>query len=77
VTGRRAANSLGECLDLTSCLVCQGVEQPSRPLYSTTSSRARLELARLMAEMRRGDVLNVVRLDRLARSVSHLLELSA
>jgi hypothetical protein len=38
------------------------------------ASRARPELARLMREIEPGDVLVVVRLDRLARSVSHLLE---
>jgi len=37
-------------------------------------SRARPELARLMREIAAGDVVVVVRLDRLARSVSHLLE---
>ena len=37
-------------------------------------SRARPELTRLMAQIRPGDVLTVVRLDRLARSVSHLLD---
>ena len=36
-------------------------------------SRARPELARLMRDIRPGEVLVVVRLDRLARSVSHLL----
>jgi DNA invertase Pin-like site-specific DNA recombinase len=38
------------------------------------ASRGRPELARLLKEIRPGDVLVVVRLDRLARSVSHLLE---
>ncbi len=38
------------------------------------ASRARPVLARLLKEIRPGDVLTVVRLDRLARSVSHLLE---
>ena len=38
------------------------------------ASRARPELARLMREIRAGEVLVVVRLDRLARSVSHLLD---
>lgn len=38
------------------------------------ASRARPELARLLKEIRPGDVLVVVRLDRLARSVSHLLD---
>lgn len=38
------------------------------------ASRARPELARLMAQIQPGDVLTVVRLDRLARSVSHLLD---
>ena len=41
--------------------------------HGSGASRARPELARLMREIRRGDVLVVVRLDRLARSVSHLL----
>jgi len=38
------------------------------------ASRTRPELARLVREMKAGDVLKVVRIDRLARSVSHLLE---
>ncbi len=38
------------------------------------ASRARPVLAKLINEIRRGDVLVVVRLDRLARSVSHLLQ---
>lgn len=38
------------------------------------ASRTRPELARLVREMNAGDVLKVVRIDRLARSVSHLLE---
>lgn len=38
------------------------------------ASRSRPLLAKLMREIRAGDVLVVVRLDRLARSVSHLLE---
>ncbi|VFU16676.1 recombinase family protein [Methylocella tundrae] len=38
------------------------------------ASRTRPELARLMRDIRAGDVLVVVRLDRLARSVSHLLD---
>jgi len=42
--------------------------------HGSGASRARPELARLMCEIRAGDVLVVVRLDRLARSVSHLLD---
>jgi DNA invertase Pin-like site-specific DNA recombinase len=38
------------------------------------ASRARPVLARLLREIKAGDVLVVVRLDRLARSVSHLLQ---
>jgi DNA invertase Pin-like site-specific DNA recombinase len=38
------------------------------------ASRTRPELARLVRSMQAGDVLKVVRIDRLARSVSHLLE---
>lgn len=37
-------------------------------------SRARPELAKAIARAKRGDVLVVVRIDRLARSLSHLLE---
>ncbi len=39
------------------------------------ADRARPELARLLGRLRRGDVLVVVRLDRLARSLAHLLAL--
>lgn len=42
--------------------------------HGSGASRARPELARLLKEIRAGEVLVVVRLDRLARSVSHLLE---
>jgi DNA invertase Pin-like site-specific DNA recombinase len=42
--------------------------------HGSGASRARPELARLMREIRAGEVLVVVRLDRLARSVSHLLD---
>jgi len=41
--------------------------------HGSGASRARPVLARLLREIKRGDVLVVVRLDRLARSVSHLL----
>ena len=42
--------------------------------HGSGASRARPVLAHLLRDIRRGDVLVVVRLDRLARSVSHLLE---
>lgn len=42
--------------------------------HGSGASRNRPALARLLREIRAGDVLVVVRLDRLARSVSHLLE---
>ena len=42
--------------------------------HGSGASRARPVLARLLRELKRGDVLVVVRLDRLARSVSHLLQ---
>jgi DNA invertase Pin-like site-specific DNA recombinase len=38
------------------------------------ASRTRPELCRLVRQMKTGDILKVVRIDRLARSVSHLLE---
>ncbi len=49
---------------------CQAIYEE----YGSGASRARPELARLIKELRAGDVLVVVRLDRLARSVSHLLD---
>lgn len=42
--------------------------------HGSGASRARPVLAKLMHDIRPGDVLVVVRLDRLARSVSHLLD---
>ncbi|RWD38860.1 MAG: recombinase family protein, partial [Mesorhizobium sp.] len=42
--------------------------------HGSGASRSRPVLAKLMREIAAGDVLVVVRLDRLARSVSHLLE---
>jgi DNA invertase Pin-like site-specific DNA recombinase len=48
---------------------CQIIHQE----HGSGASRARPVLARLMREIGPGDVLVVVRLDRLARSVSHLL----
>jgi DNA invertase Pin-like site-specific DNA recombinase len=48
---------------------CQLIHQE----HGSGASRARPVLARLMREIDAGDVLVVVRLDRLARSVSHLL----
>lgn len=41
------------------------------------ADRARPELARLLARLRPGDTLVVARIDRLARSLSHLLEVMA
>lgn len=38
------------------------------------SSRSRPELAKAIAQVKRGDILVVARIDRLARSLSHLLE---
>lgn len=42
--------------------------------YGSGASRVRPALARLVEEIDAGDTLVVVRLDRLARSVSHLLD---
>ena len=42
--------------------------------YASGASSSRPVLGRLLASVRRGDTVVVVRLDRLARSVSHLLE---
>jgi len=48
---------------------CDAIHQE----HGSGASRARPVLARLLREIQPGDVLVVVRLDRLARSVSHLL----
>ncbi|WP_197030322.1 recombinase family protein, partial [Phyllobacterium sp. UNC302MFCol5.2] len=42
--------------------------------HGSGASRVRPVLAKLLREIRAGEVLVVVRLDRLARSVSHLLQ---
>jgi DNA invertase Pin-like site-specific DNA recombinase len=42
--------------------------------FASGAARARPVLAKLLASLGRGDVLVVVRIDRLARSLSHLLE---
>jgi len=57
-------------MDELSAAGCAAIYQE----HGSGASRARPELARLMREIRPGDVLVVVRLDRLARSVSHLLD---
>lgn len=49
---------------------CRVIQQE----HGSGASRSRPVLAKLMADIGAGDVLVVVRLDRLARSVSHLLE---
>ena len=56
-------------VDELRAIGCQIIHQE----YGSGASRARPVLARLMREIGAGDVLVVVRLDRLARSVSHLL----
>ena len=45
-----------------------------REEFASGAARARPVLAKLVANLGRGDVLVVVRIDRLARSLSHLLE---
>jgi DNA invertase Pin-like site-specific DNA recombinase len=57
-------------LDELRAVGCAEIHQE----HGSGASRARPVLARLMREIRPGEVLVVVRLDRLARSVSHLLE---
>jgi DNA invertase Pin-like site-specific DNA recombinase len=56
-------------VDELSAAGCEIVHQE----HGSGASRARPVLAKLMREIAPGDVLVVVRLDRLARSVSHLL----
>ncbi|HEY9211536.1 MAG TPA: recombinase family protein [Ancylobacter sp.] len=56
-------------VDELRAIGCQIIHQE----HGSGASRARPVLARLMREIGAGDVLVVVRLDRLARSVSHLL----
>ena len=45
--------------------------------HMSGAKASRPELAKVLARVRRGDVLVVVRLDRLARSLSHLLSVIA
>ena len=44
--------------------------------HASSGNRARPVLARVLDRIRSGDTLVVVRIDRLARSLSHLLEMS-
>jgi DNA invertase Pin-like site-specific DNA recombinase len=57
-------------LDELTAAGCQIIYQE----HASGAARVRPELTRLMSKITSGDVLVVVRLDRLARSVSHLLE---
>jgi DNA invertase Pin-like site-specific DNA recombinase len=57
-------------LDELRAVGCAEIHQE----HGSGASRARPVLARLIREIKLGEVLVVVRLDRLARSVSHLLE---
>ena len=66
-TGEQATESQEDELRAAGCSIIYRE-------YAPGASRARPELARLMMHIQPGDVLTVVRLDRLARSVSHLLE---
>ncbi|CAM3477069.1 recombinase family protein [Paracoccus nototheniae] len=56
-----------QALNAAGC--CQVLEE-----HASGGDRARPVLARLLEQMRKGDTLVVVRIDRLARSLSHLLE---
>ena len=57
-------------VDMLKAAGCHAVHEE----HASGASSSRPGLAGLLASVRRGDVLVVVRLDRLARSVSHLLE---
>ena len=57
-------------VDTLKAAGCQDIHEE----HASGASNSRPVLRRLLASVRRGDVLVVVRLDRLARSVSHLLE---
>ncbi|MCB8823536.1 recombinase family protein [Microvirga rosea] len=57
-------------LDELRAAGCQAIHQE----HGSGASRARPVLARLLREIKPGETLVVVRLDRLARSVKHLLE---
>ncbi|WP_114948826.1 recombinase family protein [Microvirga calopogonii] len=57
-------------LDELRAAGCEVIHQE----HGSGANRARPVLARLLREIKQGEVLVVVRLDRLARSVSHLLE---
>jgi len=57
-------------IDELKAVGCEVIHQE----HGSGASRARPVLSRLLREIRKDEVLVVVRLDRLARSVSHLLE---
>lgn len=66
-TDEQATDAQEDVLKAAGCLVIHTE-------HGSGASRARPVLARLMREIGPGDTLVVVRLDRLARSVSHLLD---
>lgn len=62
--------TLGPQLDALRTAGCQEVFEE----FASGASRSRPQLAAALARVRRGDTLVVARIDRLARSLSHLLE---
>ena len=66
----RRSNSLPQVQELRSAGCVEIVEE-----QASGGSRSRPVLARALDQLRVGDTLVVVRIDRLARSLSHLLEI--
>jgi DNA invertase Pin-like site-specific DNA recombinase len=62
--------TLGPQLDVLKAAGCTEIFEE----FASGADRARPELAAALARVKRGDSLVVVRIDRLARSLSHLLE---
>jgi DNA invertase Pin-like site-specific DNA recombinase len=63
--------TLGPQLDALRAAGCSEIFEE----YASGANRARPQLAAAMARVRRGDTLMVARIDRLARSLSHLLQM--
>ncbi|HEY8610753.1 MAG TPA: recombinase family protein, partial [Roseomonas sp.] len=62
--------TLGPQLDALHVAGCREVFEE----FASGASRSRPQLAAALARVRRGDTLVVARIDRLARSLAHLLE---
>lgn len=78
IYGYARVSSVGQSLEVQlAALKAAGCETIRAEKMSGTTRQGRKELERLMAEIRAGDVLTITRIDRLARSISDLLNIVA